>query len=261
MKPDTGFQGRSCLCCCLEYYTKYNAMLTDYITNCRNLALSLLGVLSLSDSLAAAPEVPTGFIRAANAAKLPPDIAYLVALSRSGVRLDNGCIQPWPWTLTFGTVTTHYPTRAEAHAGYLIALKQGISPIKVGLMQVDGHPGDKTINDFLDPATNLAIGLKLLKANTHYRPGWKPTVHKLMKRFQRYGLAGFCKTQPRTKLAQFRLRSPHLRHGHLAQIVNQLARRYTIDPALVMAVIGQESSFNPAALSNKQAQGLMQLIP
>lgn len=236
-------------------------MLTGYIPDYRFLALALLGWLSLSDGVGAASPVPTAYERAANAAKLPPDIAYLAALSRSGVRLDNGCIQPWPWTLTLGTVTTHYPTRAEAHAGYLIAFNQGIRPIKVGLMQVDELLINKTINDLLNPVTNLAIGLKLLKASIRYRPGWKSTVPKLMKRFQRYGPAGFCKIQPRAKLAEFRPKTPHWRHGHLARLVNQLARRYTIDPALVMAVIDQESSFNPAALSNKQAQGLMQLIP
>ncbi len=43
--------------------------------------------------------------------------------------------------------------------------------------------------------------------------------------------------------------------------VNQIAPRYGIDPQLVMAVIRAESAFNPSALSDKNAQGLMQLIP
>ncbi|AEF99744.1 lytic transglycosylase domain-containing protein [Methylomonas methanica] len=43
--------------------------------------------------------------------------------------------------------------------------------------------------------------------------------------------------------------------------VNQIAPRYGIDPELVMAVIRAESAFNVSALSNKNAQGLMQLIP
>lgn len=43
--------------------------------------------------------------------------------------------------------------------------------------------------------------------------------------------------------------------------VNQIAPRYGIDPQLVMAVIHAESAFNPSALSAKNAQGLMQLIP
>ncbi|HYE37290.1 transglycosylase SLT domain-containing protein [Methylocaldum sp.] len=43
--------------------------------------------------------------------------------------------------------------------------------------------------------------------------------------------------------------------------VSQIAPQYSIDPQLVLAVIQAESSFNPAALSPKNAQGLMQLIP
>jgi len=43
--------------------------------------------------------------------------------------------------------------------------------------------------------------------------------------------------------------------------VNQIAPHYGIDPQLVMAVIQAESAFNTQALSNKNAQGLMQLIP
>lgn len=43
--------------------------------------------------------------------------------------------------------------------------------------------------------------------------------------------------------------------------VNQIAPSYGIDPALIMAVIHAESAFNVAAVSNKNAQGLMQLIP
>ena len=43
--------------------------------------------------------------------------------------------------------------------------------------------------------------------------------------------------------------------------VNQIAPRYGIDPQLVMAVIQAESAFKATALSGKNAQGLMQLIP
>lgn len=43
--------------------------------------------------------------------------------------------------------------------------------------------------------------------------------------------------------------------------VNQIAPHYGIDPELVMAVINAESAFNVSAESNKNAQGLMQLIP
>lgn len=47
----------------------------------------------------------------------------------------------------------------------------------------------------------------------------------------------------------------------VASWVKQIAPVYAIDPELVMAVIQAESAYNPGALSPKNAQGLMQLIP
>jgi soluble lytic murein transglycosylase-like protein len=44
-------------------------------------------------------------------------------------------------------------------------------------------------------------------------------------------------------------------------IVDRLAPQYGIHPGLAFAVIRAESNFNPLALSEKNAQGLMQLIP
>lgn len=43
--------------------------------------------------------------------------------------------------------------------------------------------------------------------------------------------------------------------------VGRIAPGYAVDPELVMAVIEAESGFRSAALSSKNAQGLMQLIP
>lgn len=44
-------------------------------------------------------------------------------------------------------------------------------------------------------------------------------------------------------------------------LVEKLAPQYEIDPGLVLAVISVESGFNVQAVSPKNAQGLMQLIP
>jgi hypothetical protein len=44
-------------------------------------------------------------------------------------------------------------------------------------------------------------------------------------------------------------------------LVHRLAPEYRIDPRLVMAVIRAESNFESGAVSSKNAQGLMQLIP
>ncbi len=47
----------------------------------------------------------------------------------------------------------------------------------------------------------------------------------------------------------------------ISALVEKLAPQYEIDPSLVLAVIAVESGFNTQAVSPKNAQGLMQLIP
>ena len=47
----------------------------------------------------------------------------------------------------------------------------------------------------------------------------------------------------------------------IVRFVQAVAPEYQLDPHVVLAVIAQESNFDPLALSPKNAQGLMQLIP
>jgi len=48
---------------------------------------------------------------------------------------------------------------------------------------------------------------------------------------------------------------------HIEKLVRRLAPQYQVPPQLALAIIAVESNFNVAALSSKNAQGLMQLIP
>ncbi len=52
-----------------------------------------------------------------------------------------------------------------------------------------------------------------------------------------------------------------LTDDNIYSLVNELAPQYDVDPALVFAIISVESAFNVQAVSPKNAQGLMQLIP
>jgi len=56
-------------------------------------------------------------------------------------------------------------------------------------------------------------------------------------------------------------RRPSVKRKQIESWVRQIAKQYRIDPQLVLAVIEAESGFNDRALSPKNAQGLMQLIP
>jgi soluble lytic murein transglycosylase-like protein len=49
--------------------------------------------------------------------------------------------------------------------------------------------------------------------------------------------------------------------GPILTLVNKLAPRYNVDPKLALAIISVESGFNSRAISPRNAQGLMQLIP
>jgi hypothetical protein len=61
---------------------------------------------------------------------------------------------------------------------------------------------------------------------------------------------------PRASTAELQMHS-----DRLESIVRDAAERHQLDPALVKAVISTESGWNPRAVSNKGAMGLMQLIP
>lgn len=49
--------------------------------------------------------------------------------------------------------------------------------------------------------------------------------------------------------------------GPFGKFIQDAARQHGLDEALISSVIFAESNFNPKAVSRKQAQGLMQLIP
>ncbi len=56
-------------------------------------------------------------------------------------------------------------------------------------------------------------------------------------------------------------RVPRAPDPRLQRLVHEMAEKHRVDPALVKAVIEAESGWNPTAVSQRGALGLMQLIP
>ena len=54
---------------------------------------------------------------------------------------------------------------------------------------------------------------------------------------------------------------PLLESSKVEELVSSAGQKQSLDPALLKAVIRQESGFKPCAVSSKGAQGLMQLMP
>lgn len=61
--------------------------------------------------------------------------------------------------------------------------------------------------------------------------------------------------------SQYRLYSGDGEGYRLEALIQHFAQKFSLDAALIKAVIRVESNFDPSVVSNKGAQGLMQLMP
>ena len=66
-------------------------------------------------------------------------------------------------------------------------------------------------------------------------------------------------TSMRSPLFQYLVQHPNLKK--FEPLLNQAAKDYSIEPALLKAIMAAESGFNPTAVSPKGAVGLMQIMP
>lgn len=211
--------------------------------------------------------VPWGYAEVARAQGVPAELLFATALAESGALLANGCLRPWPWTLTVQGRTERFNNRQEAHRALLQHLEHGRTAIRVGLMQIEWQRYNDRLGspaDALEPYHNLREGSKLLLEAYQKDHTWRGAVRGYHARTMRRVLRLVAQlTRAASLSCGFEAPAAGVspQRERIAAWVQHIASGYAIDPALVMAVIEVESGFDTLARSNKRAQGLMQLIP
>lgn len=111
--------------------------------------------------------------KASQLAGVPPNTLYAIALQESGMRWRDRTFRPWPWTIyvnkgsaSINSGPHRYPTKEAAVNALTIMLKQGITNIDVGLMQVNIYWNGHRVRDkrlLMEPGINIMVAAGILK--------------------------------------------------------------------------------------------------
>jgi soluble lytic murein transglycosylase-like protein len=102
---------------------------------------------------------------------IPEQKLYAIAIQESGLKMKDGKIRPWPWTINSPEGARRFKTKEEAYAHIRELLQRGITNIDIGALQINLRWHWKRIRnrDILDPRTNILAASEILReelANT-----------------------------------------------------------------------------------------------
>lgn len=111
-----------------------------------------------------------------------------------------------------------------------------------------------------DPVLAFAMGSKAPLSNINVSGNKNANSSELMQQAQRIEKQGK-QGQEVTFIIPLAAGAAHNRAKEFTPIVNTMASKWKVEPALVMAIMQTESAFNPMARSHVPAFGLMQIVP
>lgn len=126
-----------------------------------------------------AGSIPSSYQLIAYQHQIPAAILYAVALAESGKRLKSGKFRAWPWTLNIAGRPKRYATRKETYKAIRYFMRQGISSIDIGLLQVNWHWHKKKLRNTwlaLDPVFNTRTGAKILQQAYAIKGNWPEAI-------------------------------------------------------------------------------------
>ena len=110
---------------------------------------------------------------------LPENILLSISRVETGYQKVDGVRRAWPWTLNAGGDSAYFQTKEAALKSLKKRVKQGVTNIDIGCMQLNFRWHKKffkNLSDMMNPEKNVDYGAKFLK-KLHQRHGsWEKAV-------------------------------------------------------------------------------------